>query len=108
MKLGIIGAMAVEIEALKENMENMNINAPALLFPTDGYTFDTHTDIQNGFIEKVTDEGIDEALVWLEGVKNDTEQSHPEALVHGLQYAQSPRSASQCRSALWCPRSPHK
>ena len=63
-----------------ENMENMNINAPILLFPTDGYTFDTHTDIQNGFIEKVTDEGIDEALVWLEGVKNDTEQSHPEAL----------------------------
>ncbi len=51
-----------------------------LISPADGFVFDTHTDLQNTFIEKIHTEGTDAALDWLLGVKNDTERSYPRAL----------------------------
>ena len=48
-------------------------------FPPDGYVFDTHTDVQNDFIEKIEEEGIDSAIKWLKSFKN-SELSHPRDL----------------------------
>lgn len=51
-----------------------------LISPEDGFVFDTHTDIQNTFIQKIHAEGIDAALEWLLGVKNDIERTYPRTL----------------------------
>ncbi|MBQ8746403.1 MAG: tyrosine-protein phosphatase [Clostridia bacterium] len=51
-----------------------------LISPEDGYLFDTHTDIQNTFIEKIHADGTDAALDWLLTVKNDTERTYPRQL----------------------------
>ena len=50
-----------------------------LIFPPSGYIFDTHTDIQNSFIEKIEENGIDAATEWLKKIK-ESELSYPEAL----------------------------
>lgn len=51
------------------------------IYPPEGFVFDTHTDIQNEFVEKINLCGIEDALIWLEKVKNNEECSHPETLV---------------------------
>lgn len=51
-----------------------------LLFPEDGYFFDTHTDIQNTFIDLIHMQGTDAALAWLGPVKNNCECTYPRAL----------------------------
>ena len=51
-----------------------------LISPENGFVFDTHTDIQNGFISRIENEGIENALVWLSGVKDDKERTYPEEL----------------------------
>ena len=60
--------------------ENTCPNAPKLIYPPEGFVFDTHTHMQNEFIEKITSVGIDDALKWLEGVKGNLECSYPEVL----------------------------
>lgn len=50
-----------------------------LIAPPCGYLFDTHTRIQNLFIEKIREQNIDVALDWLSTIKN-AELSYPEAL----------------------------
>jgi len=50
------------------------------IFPQDGFIFDTHTDIQNTFIEKIHTQSIEAALDWLRTVKNDTERTYPRPL----------------------------
>ena len=50
-----------------------------LIFPTSGYVFDTHTDIQNSFIERIEQDGIEEATKWLKKIK-ECELSYPKAL----------------------------
>ena len=42
-----------------------------LLFPADGYLFDTHTDVQNTFIEKIHTEGTSSALKWIKVTQKD-------------------------------------
>ncbi|MBR5554158.1 MAG: tyrosine-protein phosphatase [Clostridia bacterium] len=59
-----------------ESMQN-DLN---ILYPTEGFVFDTHTDMQNEFIEKIRNHGIDDALNWLERVKNNKECSYPSEL----------------------------
>ena len=54
-------------------------NAVELLFPPCGYVFDTHTDIQNKFIEKIEKYNTDVAIEWLKTVKK-SELSYPQAL----------------------------
>lgn len=51
-----------------------------LIFPHDNYIFDTHTQIQNKFIDKINNCGTDEALEWLKTVKCNNECSYPQAL----------------------------
>lgn len=51
-----------------------------LVFPPEGFVFDTHTSVQNEFIKRINFSGIDDALLWLETVKGDTECSYPETL----------------------------
>lgn len=53
---------------------------PKLFYPENGFVFDTHTEIQNEFIRRIGEDGIQEALVWLEPVKNNREVSRPAAL----------------------------
>ena len=55
-------------------------NAQTQVYPPEGFVFDTHTNIQNEFIEKITLSGIDNALTWLGSVKDDKECSYPQAL----------------------------
>ena len=50
-----------------------------IIFPPNDYVFDTHTEIQNCFIEKINEHGIDAAIAWLKKIK-ETELSHPRAL----------------------------
>ena len=50
------------------------------MFPENGYVFDTHTPLQNEFIQRVETDGIDSAVKWLKSVKN-SELSHPQTLV---------------------------
>lgn len=50
-----------------------------IIFPPNDYVFDTHTEIQNCFIEKINEHGIDAATAWLKNIK-ETELSHPQAL----------------------------
>ena len=54
-------------------------NAVELLFPPCGYVFDTHTDIQNKFIEKIEKYNTDVAIEWLKTVKK-SELSYPQVL----------------------------
>lgn len=42
--------------------------------------FDTHTKIQNTFIEKIHTDGTEAALEWLSGIKGNTELSYPNVL----------------------------
>ena len=58
----------------------MNIIKPKLIYPPNGYTFDTHTDIQNEFINNVLNNGTDFAVKQLEAVKCDNECSYPQSL----------------------------
>ncbi len=51
-----------------------------LLSPENGFVFDTHTDIQNTFLQKIRDDGIDAALDWLLTVKTDIELTYPRTL----------------------------
>ncbi len=51
-----------------------------LLYPENGFLFDTHTEVQNEFIRRIADDGITEALKWLEPVKNNQEVSRPSVL----------------------------
>ena len=51
-----------------------------LLFPEDGYLFDTHTDLQNTFIKKIHTEGTASALEWMRIVKNGIERSYQNRL----------------------------
>ena len=51
-----------------------------ILFPEEGYIFDTHTDLQNTFIEKIHTEGTARALDWLKEEKKDIERSHQRVL----------------------------
>lgn len=53
--------------------------AVELLLPPCGYVFDTHTDIQNKFIEKIEKCNTDVAIEWLKTVKN-SELSYPQTL----------------------------
>ena len=50
------------------------------IYPKDNLIVDTHTDIQNSFIEKIRSEGIDAACDWLNTVKNGREQSYPKSM----------------------------
>lgn len=51
-----------------------------LLFPTEGYVFDTHTSEQNEFIDRIGKSNTEEALEWLLPVKDNQEISKPMAL----------------------------
>lgn len=51
-----------------------------LLFPTEGYIFDTHTSVQNEFIDRINKSNTEDALEWLLPVKNDCEISKPSML----------------------------
>ena len=48
-----------------------------LLFPPDGAVVDTHTALQNSFIEKIRTLGTEAALAWLLPVKEHRERSWP-------------------------------
>ena len=45
-----------------------------------GFVFDTHTDVQNEFIERIKSYGTEKALQWPETVKDTEELSYPEIL----------------------------
>lgn len=60
-------------------VEKMNMSNH--IYPPQGFIFDTHTDIQNEFIERINLYGIEDALIWLEKTKNNKECSYPETLV---------------------------
>ncbi len=51
-----------------------------LLYPENGFLFDTHTETQNEFLRRIAEDGIKEAHIWLEPVKNNQEVSRPAAL----------------------------
>ena len=53
---------------------------PYVLSPENGFVFDTYTDLQNEFIEKIRTLGTDTANEWLVPVKNGAEVSYPRAL----------------------------
>ena len=48
-----------------------------LIFPENGYIFDTHTDKQNTFITKIHKEGTEKAIEWMYSIKNKEEWSYP-------------------------------
>lgn len=50
------------------------------IYPPDGFLFDTHTKVQAEFIGKIKGEGTENALLWLEPIKNGAELSKPEKL----------------------------
>jgi len=50
------------------------------IFPPEGYTFNTHTVLQDTFIRTIRENGTDQALEWLTTVKKDTERSYPQTL----------------------------
>ena len=52
-----------------------------LIHPCDGFVFDTHTDVQNEFINRIHCDGIDSALDWLLPVKDGKEISYPRSLL---------------------------
>lgn len=60
--------------------KNANTGSDFLLFPVNGYTFDTHTEIQNKFIEKINKYGTNNAIEWLLSFKKGQELSYPQAL----------------------------
>ncbi len=51
-----------------------------LNYPENDFIFDTHTDIQNTFINKIHEEGTEKAIDWLYTVKNKQECSYPRAI----------------------------
>lgn len=63
---------------MKNNYEQEGDLMP--IYPTDGYIFDTHTDVQREFIQRIKDFSTENALSWLSKVKNDRELSHPATL----------------------------
>ena len=66
---------------IAKEVEIMKINDDlSCIYPPDGSTFDTHTPIQSGFIERINCNGIDCALEWLSTVKCDRECSYPAVL----------------------------
>lgn len=50
------------------------------IFPQDGFTFDTHTEVQSRFIELIKTNGINSALDWLLPLKKNDELSAPKAI----------------------------
>ena len=52
-----------------------------LLSPENNAVIDTHTDLQNTFIDTIYAQGTDKALEWLLPRKNNIERSHPNPLV---------------------------
>ena len=46
-------------------------------FPPDGFLFDTHTPLQNEFLDRIHTTSTEEALVWLKPAKHDREQTYP-------------------------------
>lgn len=55
-------------------------SVPRLIYPPEAFVFDTHTDIQNEFMDRINRYGIDAAIDWLDGVKANTERSYPKTL----------------------------
>ena len=51
-----------------------------LIYPNDHSVIDTHTDIQNGFIDLINKQGISAALNWLIHQKGDNELSFPKSV----------------------------
>ena len=51
-----------------------------LIYPNDHSIIDTHTDIQNGFIDLIHERGIAAALDWLTPQKGDNELSFPKSV----------------------------
>lgn len=51
-----------------------------LLFPPNGLVFDTYTDIQNDFVEKIYKDGTEKALDWLKAVKDNKERTYPNTI----------------------------
>ena len=51
------------------------------VFPKNGGSVDTHTDVQNECIRRISEEGTDKALNWMLPVKNGTELSRPRSVV---------------------------
>ena len=51
-----------------------------LLFPTDGMTVDTYTDVQNEFLDRISRDGIESALEWLLPIKDGKEISYPRSV----------------------------
>ncbi len=51
-----------------------------LIYPQNNTIIDTHTSIQNGFIEKISKNGITDALEWLFPIKKGNELTHPESI----------------------------
>lgn len=49
-------------------------------YPNDAFIFDTYTEIQQGFIERIIQKGTDNAIQWLKTVKNEQECSKPRKL----------------------------
>ena len=52
-----------------------------LISPHDGFVFDTHTDVQNEFINRIHTDGINSALEWLLPIKDGKEISYPRSLL---------------------------
>ena len=48
-----------------------------LLFPPEGYVFDTHTPVQNEFIDRINKSNTEDALEWLLPIKDNHEISKP-------------------------------
>lgn len=59
----------------------MSMQQPVLLFPPNGYIFNTHTSEQQDFIHHIHLVGIDEALLHLDAVQQSRELSYPAALL---------------------------
>lgn len=51
-----------------------------ILFPYNGYVFDTHTDFQNEFISTVKTKSIEDGIAFLERERGMTERSYPREL----------------------------
>lgn len=51
-----------------------------IICPEDGYLFDTHTEIQNEYIERIEKNGTENAIKWLKELDNDEDFSYPATL----------------------------
>lgn len=61
-----------------------------LLFPTEGYVFDTHTPVQNEFISRINKSNTEDALEWLLPVKDNHEISKPMSLTFKWEAEEGP------------------